>query len=212
MTDASHVDRTGGEIDWPIWADRTPSGSRERTAKFSVTLASAISDIETELEGRLGVDDWRLSTAARHRKKDGRPYADADPDDPGAVIRWTMDGEQFAVAADRYAGLRDNVRAIGLYLGEKRKMADRPVRTGQSEFATAKLPPGDDEEAIVATDDGTLDRDRAAELLGVRVDAHENAIRGAAERMLRRGHPDHGGDANVAEIQEARDLLLGWSR
>ena len=103
----SKIDRTGGEIDWPAWAERTDR--RERTSKFSVTLASAINDIETELKDRLGVDDWRLSTAAPHRKKDGRPYGDANPSDSGAVVRWSMDGQQYCVAADQYDDLRDNV-------------------------------------------------------------------------------------------------------
>lgn len=123
----SSVDRTAGEIDWPPWAERTPADERERTYKFGVSLARALNDIETVLEKRIDVDDWRLSTAAPHRKKDGRPYADANPVDPSVVVRWTKDGDQFAVACDRYEDLRDNVRSIGLYLEEKRKMSIRPV-------------------------------------------------------------------------------------
>ena len=54
----NRIDRTSGEIDWPDWAGRTRAGARKRTSKFSVTLAKSIGDIETELEDRLGVDDW----------------------------------------------------------------------------------------------------------------------------------------------------------
>jgi hypothetical protein len=46
------------------------------------------------------------------------------------------DGEQFAVACDRYDDVRDNIRTIGLYVEGKRKMSNRPVNTGQDEFAT----------------------------------------------------------------------------
>ncbi|MFB6218356.1 MAG: J domain-containing protein, partial [Halobacteriaceae archaeon] len=103
----SSTDRTAGEVDWPAAFERTDPRERSRTSKFSVTLAQAIDDLAEELTQRLGVDDWRLSIAAPHRKRDGRPYADASPDDPAAVVRWSKDGEQFAVAADEYTELRD---------------------------------------------------------------------------------------------------------
>jgi len=201
----SRVDRTGGEIDWPHWADRTRPAARERTSKFSVTLASSISDIKTELEDRLGVDDWRLSTAAPHRKKDGRPYADANPDDPGAVVRWSMDEEQYAVACDRYTGLRDNVRAIGLYIEEKRKMGNRPVRTGQDEFATARLPSGDDDDLVVVGGE----TEAPHEVLGVSPDAPDAAVVGAYRELLKERHPDHGGSAaELRQLNQAKEAMI----
>lgn len=204
----SRVDRTGGEIDWPTWAERTSAHRRERTSKFSVTLAKAINDIETELEERLGVDDWRLSTAAPHRKRDGRPYADANPDDPGAVVRWTKDGEQYAVAADEYDDLRDNIRAIGLYIQEKRKMSNRPVHTGQDEFATARLPGPDDGDAIVvAGPDGSAQEPH--EVLGVGPDASEAVIRAAAKARKKEAHPDQEGTTQeLKQVLKAEEAML----
>jgi hypothetical protein len=209
----SATDRTAGDIDWPVWADRTDPHQRERTSKFSVTLASAISDIETELEDRLGVDDWRLSTAAPHRKKDGRPYADANPDDSAAVVRWSMDGEQYCVAADQYTGLRDNIRALGLYLEEKRKMSNRPVTTGQSEFATARLPSGDGEgstgdDVVVAGPGHGLDEE-PHEVLGVAPDASDDVVEAVARRLAANAHPDNGGDREEFQrIQQAKEAML----
>lgn len=207
----SKTGRTGGEIDWPHWAERTRRP--ESTPKFSVTLAQAINDIETELEDRLGVDDWRLSTAAPHRKKDGRPYADANPADPGAVVRWTMDGEQYAVAADQYDDLRDNVRAIGLYIAEKRKMNNRPVHTGQDEFATAQLPSGN-EDVIVAGDGSgqtaTASTKAPHEILEVDPDASDDVVKAVARRKAANNHPDkEGGDRETyKKIQQAKEALL----
>jgi len=204
----SKTDRTGGEIDWPAWAPRHER--RERTTKFSVTLASAINDIESELEDRLGVDDWRLSTAAPHRKKDGRPYADANPTDPGSVVRWTMDGEQYAVAADQYDDLRDNVRAIGLYIAEKRKMSNRPVHTGQDEFATAQLPSGD-EDVIVASDGaGVASTQAPHEVLGVAPDANDDVVEAVARRLSANAHPDNddGDREKFQRIQSAKEAML----
>lgn len=205
MPEATRADRTGGEIDWPPFLSRTEPHRRERTTKFKVGIGQALSEIETELVDRLGVDDWRVSTAAPHRRKDGLPYADARPDDPGAVVRWTKDTDQYAVAADEYTKLRDNVRAIGLYITEKRKMSNRPVKTGQDEFATAQLPSGEEDDAIVAT------AARAAhEVLGVAPDAEPAVVRGAYRELVKEAHGDVGGrdDLDVSEIKEAKEAML----
>lgn len=188
----SKTDRTNGEVDWVPGLERTSPRERERTSKFSVTFAAALSEIETELEDRVDADDWRVSTAAPHRKSDGRPYADANPDDPGVVIRWSKDGEQYAVACDEYTDWRDNCRAIGLYVREKRKMSNRPVTTGQDEFATARLPSGDDDAIVVA---GPGEETQAPhEVLGVDPDAPAEAVKGAARQLKKKHHPDRGGD------------------
>lgn len=204
----SRTDRTGGEIDWPDFAERTDPRRRERTSKFSVTLASALSDIEKELEDRLEVTDYRLSTAAPHRKKDGRPYADANPDDPGVVVRWSKDGEQYCVAADHYTDLRDNARAIGLYITEKRKMGNRPVKTGQDEFATARLPPGDDSEAVVVAGAGEVEAPH--EILDVDPDAPPEVVKAAFRAKAKTVHPDQGGTREEwQQLQSAREVMLG---
>ncbi|NHN40530.1 J domain-containing protein [Halorubellus sp. JP-L1] len=215
MPSPSKIDRTGGEIDWPPTLDRTSDGERASTSKFSVTLASALSGIETELEDRLDVDDYRISTAAPHRKRDGRPYADASPDDPGIVVRWSMDGEQYAIAADHYTGLRDNARALGLYLTEKRKMDDRPVRTGQSEFATARLPPADGEPDAVAAplarSSNGMPEAEAREVLGVTADTDPDVVEASVRRLSRKHHPDSGevpDRETFARVRKAESILL----
>lgn len=207
----STTDRTAGEIDWPPFAERTPPRQREYTSKYSVTKHEAISRLETELLDRVGADDWRLSTAAPHRKSDGLPYADANPDDPGTVARWTKDGEQYAVACDRYTDLRDNVRTIGLYVEEKRKMSDRPVKTGHDEFATARLPPGDASEATADVIAVEPEPDQEPhEVLGIARDAPEPVVMGAFRELVKEAHGDQGGNEayDVAELKQARDALL----
>lgn len=198
----SRADRTAGEIDWPAKFERTPPAERKRTTKFSVGMGQALEEIEAELLDRIGADDWRLSTAAPHRKKDGRPYADATPDDPGAVIRWSKDGNQYAVACDHYTDLRSNVRAIGLYIREKRKMQDRPVVTGQDEFATARLPSGDEDDAIAAAPP-------PHEVLGVARDAPDSVVEAAARELTKQHHPDRGGDPEqFKRVRRAKERLL----
>ncbi|WP_311171779.1 J domain-containing protein [Halobellus ordinarius] len=206
----SKTDRTAGAVDWPEFVDRTPPRERKRTSKYSVTKTQATKRLRRELLERVDADDWRLSTASPHRKRDGLPYADSNPDDPAAVVRWSKDGEQFAVACDHYTDVRDNIRTLGLYIEEKRKMSNRPVKTGQDEFATARLPPADDEEAIVAS--GEVKEPH--EILGVDPEAPDAVVKGAFRELVKEAHADHGGDSkhSVSELKDARDALLGESR
>jgi hypothetical protein len=140
----------GARIDWPPEWERTLARERSKNRSYEVSQNDAITDLDDELD-RLGVDDWRLSTAMDHQSRNPNyPYSNQpEPDDPGVVCRWSMDGDQFAVACDAYSRVRDNLRTVGLYIREKRKMSGRPVTTGETEFANARLPSGE-EDAVAA--------------------------------------------------------------
>jgi len=199
----TNSDTTDSRIDWPTGWTRTPPGDRQRDSKYSTSLSKAFRDLETELD-RIGVDSYRYSFDAQQRKTDQRPYTRANPDDPGFVLRWKMDGAEYAVACDHYTSLRGNVRTIGLYLQEKRRMENRPVETGESEFANARLPPADeDTDAVVAGEPP------AHTILGVDRDASPEKIRAAYRERVKETHPDQGGDeAEYQRVQEAREELL----
>ena len=189
-------------IDWPPDWERTPARERTRKSSFKSSLGDTTEALATELS-RMRVDDWRVSTGSggAHTKQNGLPKASANPDDPGFVLRWTKSGEQYAVACDAYSRLRDNARAVYLWLHETRMRAQRPIRTGDTEFAAARLPAGD-EEPTVATPP-------PEEVLGVRGDAPESAIKGAARERLKEAHPDNGGSVEeVRRVKAARDQLL----
>jgi len=207
---SSSVDRTAGEIDWPAQLSRTPPAERKHTHKFSVTFNDALSEIGEELIDRVEADGWHVSTAAPHRKRDGLPYADASPDDPGVVIRWTDDGQQYAVACDQYTDRRDNARAIGLYIREKRKMADRPVTTGRDEFATAALPSGNEDAIALSEGAGASVQADPHEVLGVREDADPAVVKGAYRELVKEAHGDQGDrdDLDVAELRRAKEKML----
>jgi len=193
-------------LDWPPGFERVPSVEREPNRNYEVSLSTALDELEAELD-RLGVEEVRLSTAAPQRQRDNRPYANASPDDPGAVVRWMMDGEQYAVACDAYSRLRDNVRTIGLYVREKRKMEQRPVETGESEFANARLPSGEQESVVVAGDGSGRS---PHEILGVAADAPDETVRGAARQLKRKHHPDRGGDRErFKAVVAAEKAMLG---
>ena len=190
------------DLEWPAGFERTPPVERYPHRSFEVSLGRALDELEAELE-RLGVDDWRLSTDAEKRKRDSRPYARANPDDPSVVVYWTMDGEQFAVGCDQYSELRDNFREIGHYIHEKRKMEQRAVATGEAEFSNARLPSGDDD-AIIA------DAPPAHEILGVSRNAREERVRDAFRSKVKEVHPDtaNGDEYAFKRLKRAREVML----
>ena len=194
-------------LDWPPNFKRTPERERTRNNSYDVSLSKAFSDLETELD-RLGVDDHRYGFDARQRKRDQPPYSRANPDDPSFVLRWTMGGDQYAVACDRYSRLRDNVRTVGLYLREKRKMEGRPVATGESELANARLPPGEgeDADAVVVVEPSK----EPHEVLDVAPDADSDVVNAVYRAKVKEVHPDapEGSQAAFKRLQRARKAML----
>jgi len=189
-------------VDWPPQFERTDAPNRSRNNSFEVSLHDAIEDLNAEMD-RLGVDDWRLSTAMDHQSQNPNyPYANQpEPDDPGVVLRWSMEGDQFAIACDQYSRVRDNLRTIGLYVREKRKMENRPVTTGESEFANARLPSGD-EDAVAASPP-------PHEVLDVAPDAPDNVVEAAYREKTKDHHPDHGGSPEAFQrLQRAKEAML----
>lgn len=195
-------------IEWPAGWDRTPARRRRKKRSFDTGLRDTIDELEHELETGLDVDDWRLDTAAQHQERNPKyPYADASPDDPGAVVRWSKDGEQFAVACDRWSRLRDNVREILKYLADKRRMSNRPVQTGRDEFSNARLPPGDEEGGVAIAVPAETD---PHDVLGVDPDASDDDVKAAFRKKVKEAHPDGDGNGeySVDELGTARDALL----
>ena len=194
-------------LNWPRGWDRTPESERERNRSFEATLARTTEDLATELD-RMGVDHWRASIGNAHTKSNGLPLHNANPDDPGFVLRWSDDGEEFAVACDAYSRLRDNVRTVYKWVHETRMRGNRPVETGDSEFAAARLPPGDaDEDVIVA---GSATSKPAHEVLGVDAYAADSEVVDAYHERVKEAHPDHGGsEEELYRVRDAKEEMLG---
>ena len=190
-------------LDWPRNWERTPARERSKNRNYEVELQDAIEDLEAELH-RLGVDDWRLATDMDHQSRNPNyPYANQpEPDDPGVVVRWSMDGDQYAVACDAYSRVRDNLRTAGLYIREKRKMSTRPVTTGEAEFANARLPSG--EADAVAADPPPH------EVLDVEPDAPPETVREAYRERVQEVHPDKpsGDEERFKRVKRAREAML----
>lgn len=198
---------TVSELDWPTGFERTPPGKRKRSSPFRVSLADTSSDIRTEMD-RLDADSWRASTGSggSYTGSNGLPKHNANPDDPGFVLRWRTDDEDFAVACDAYADLRDNARSVCLWVHETRMRSQRAVKTGNAEFAAARLPPGDDD-AVTA---GSGETEPPHEVLNVGPDAPDDVVKAVARRLKATNHPDSGGSrAEFQRIVNAEKAMLG---
>jgi len=191
-------------LDWPVGFERTPESEREPNRSFEATLGQTTQDLATEME-RMDVDAWRGEIANSHTKSNGLPLHNANPEDPGFVLRWTDGDEQFAVACDASPRLRDNVRTVYRWVHETRMRGNRPVKTGDTEFAAARLPPGDGDDVAVASSSATP----AHEVLGVRKDAPEDVVKVAARAQKADRHPDNGGSREeFQEVVEAEEVML----
>ncbi len=194
------TERAGTGIDWPAGFSRTPPARREPNRSFEASLSNTPWDIATEMD-RLDPDDWRASIGNTHTKSNTLPRYDANPDDPGFVLRWSLDGEQFAVACDAYSRLRDNAREVYLWVHETRMRGNRAVETGESEFAAARLPSGD-EDAVVAAEP-------AHAVLNVEPDASDDEVRRAFRDAVKEAHPDQGGSREeFRRVKEAKEAML----
>jgi len=192
-------------LDWPAGFERTTAADRERNRSFEATLGSTTSELATEM-GRMEVDEWRGEIANAHTKSNGLPLHNANPDDPGFVLRWTDGDEQFAVACDASPKLRDNVRYVLKWVHETRMRSQRPVKTGDSEFAAARLPPGDGGDGDVVA--GTATSQPAHEVLGVAPDASEDVVEEAARARKAETHPDNDGDREEFQrVVEAEEVM-----
>ncbi|ELZ41884.1 hypothetical protein [Halorubrum tebenquichense] len=191
-------------LDWPAGWERTPESKRDRNRSFEATLGATTKDLATEMD-RMDVDAWRGEIANAHTKSNGLPLHNANPDDPGFVLRWSDNEEQFAVACDASPRLRDNVRYVLKWVNETRMRGNRPVKTGDTEFAAARLPPGDGDDAVVTGSTPTP----AHEVLGVRENAPDDVVEAAARAQKASAHPDNGGSREeFQEVVEAEEVML----
>ncbi|HRH68898.1 MAG TPA: hypothetical protein PLB89_05255 [Flavobacteriales bacterium] len=108
---------TASSLCWPPGWKRTPYHQRvqSRFGKWNKrpSIDAATRFVLLELE-RLGATRPIISTDLRLRQ-DGLPYSQQrQPDDQGAAVWFTLDGEQRVIANDTYNKIGCNLYAIGL--------------------------------------------------------------------------------------------------
>ena len=199
-----------GDLDWPDGFERTPTSDQEPYPHgFRVTRSRAFDNILDELR-KMDARDVQLDTGAEHQERNpNKPYANSSFDDPGVVVRFERDGQQFAVPCDRWDNPRDNAQAIARYLDAKRALERYGVETVESEFSTQRLPPGNDERETVVVGEAPSQPDPHV-VLEVAPDAGDAVVKAAARQKLAENHPDQGGDRDqFRRVKEAKKAMLG---
>jgi hypothetical protein len=190
-------------LDWPQGWERTPPAERDSGTKFSASRGDTSEALATEME-RMDVDRWRAKTdsGGGHTKQNGLPKYSANPSDPGFVLRWTKEGRDHVIACDAYNSLDANLRCVYLWVKDTRITGERPVRTGNDQFAAAQLPSGDV--------DAVTTRPPPHEVLGIQSDAPDGLVQAAYREKIKEAHPDQGGTNQESKlVQWARDQMLG---
>jgi hypothetical protein len=81
------------------------------------------------------------------------PHQHDKPAGVGAAVRFRREDrpatEGYAIACDRWETQLENARGTSLYAWRKRLAERYGVTTADSEFETARLPPGDEDESVV---------------------------------------------------------------
>lgn len=188
-------------LTWPAGQLRT-APLRRREGNFKYTFGQARDHLLAELR-RLGAANVVVSTDVPLRR-DGLPYADGDPKDPGIAVYFDRpDGRgkmrPFVVACDTYTRLCANARAVGVTV-EALRTIERHGSTDMMEQAFTGF--------------AALPAPRAAEAswwetLQVAPEASPAQIEEAHQRLALQHHPDRGGDTEtMARVNRARDVAL----
>lgn len=179
-------------LNWPDGIERTPAGERTNCSKFDTSLRRTRSDLKDEMS-RMDVDEWRVEEVG------------GSSGDPGVVVRWRDDDDEYAAACDAYTTKTANLRASYLWIHETRMREKRPVATAADSFAAARLPSGEDGDG-----EAVVGQMPDHEILGVSPQASDAAIEDAYRERASETHPDSGGNAaEFKRVKAAYERLVG---
>jgi hypothetical protein len=139
-----------------------------------------------------------LSTNVQ-RRLDGQPYSNrAQPTDPGAAVYFELKGKPVSLACDKWRRVECNIWAIVKHIEAIRGQQRWGVGTIEQAFrGYAALPAVGQTSGIVWWN-----------VLGVAVNATPDQVKEAYRILVRKHHPDLGGDVELFHrIQEAYHLF-----
>ncbi|MEN5117458.1 J domain-containing protein [Luteimonas sp. TWI662] len=194
-------------LTWPVYRPRTPRAER-KVADFgkrdnnpsggfrykrALTIADAISRVHSEISAftrtgrpwRINPNDVVISTNVPTTRA-GLPYSTAKaPQDSGVAVYFTLDGEDYCLACDRWTRVADNLAAIAAHLGAMRGMERWGVGDLRQAFAGYAQLQG----PVALSWRDVLD---PADPVG------------SYRRLRSKAHPDRGGsDAEFAKVEAA---------
>lgn len=176
------------------WPEGWPRTKYPQKARFSTGQNRAQSAIVRELN-LLGAKDIVISTNLEIRR-DGLPYVNQTRlDDAGVAVYFDREGNNQCIPCDKWSTVADNMQAIaktiealrGLERWGAKDMVDAAFRGFKA------LP-----ESVIITEAPWYS------VLGVEPDAPASFIRNAYRDLVKKHHPDVGGDPKEFErIQQA---------
>lgn len=178
-------------LQWPIGWPRTLKPTR---AIFQTSLASARSGLLHEL--RLMNATNIVINSNMELRRDGLPYAKQSRlDDTGVAVYFTLNGEQRCIPCDRWDMVEDNLQAIRKTIEALRGLDRWGAKAiVDAAFSGFKALP----------DVATTPTEHWYDVLGVDPFATPDQIRVAYRNLVKKHHPDIGGDpAEFDRIKKA---------
>lgn len=187
------TEKTAYPLFWPT--GRVRSKQRKTNGQFKTSFASARDNCEHEIK-LLGGTKTVISTNIR-LKRDGRAehvdFGKTIPD-PGVAVYFQRNGKEMCFACDCWNHVQDNMHAIALTISALRGIA----RWGT----------GDMMEAAFRGFAALPERTSSAwhEVLGVRINASPEQVKEAYRVLVKKHHPDLGGNA-----EQMRRVQAAWT-
>jgi hypothetical protein len=148
---------------------------------------------------RLGAINAILSTNIRLRL-DGNAISNAaQPQDRGVALYFTLKKRQISLACDRWDRVEDNVWAIAKHIEALRGQERWGVGSIEQAFRGYAALPGV----------GESEASKWWMILGVAVNASPDMVRDAYKILVKKHHPDKGGDPELfRRVQSAYDQFI----
>lgn len=173
-------------------------------AKTKTGVSAAVANVMAELR-RFGKDSDK--PVGEIIISSNVTLTDPRPADPGVACYFTWDGIQCCIAIDRYHWPEENLQAIALIIeAERTKLRHGGLNIVRAAFrGYASLPPPIDAK-------GQLPKPWW-DVLGVKSDATLEQARAAYRQLVKKHHPDAGGDPakfnSMVEAMRAAEEQLG---
>lgn len=147
---------------------------------------------------RLGAKKAVLSTNVQ-RRLDGRPYSNqSQPRDPGAAVYFELKGKPVSLACDKWNRVEDNVWAIAKHIEALRGQQRWGVGSIEQAFRGYTALP-----AV-----GESSASEWWKTLGVPVNATAAQVKDAYRILVKKHHPDFGGDPEMfRRLTKAMELF-----
>ncbi len=201
-------------MNWPLQHPRTPARDRRRDKPYVTKgwgelhqdVVDALNRLAREADAEVRLLELSTGHDSRHIGATGRPLASAaDPQDPGVVVWFSLDGETTSVPCDGYTDPRQNVRAIIQCLHQQARSARDGVGTVHALFQGFKALP-----ARTSSEDPRVVEARQALDAGAKAGIGAKVLR----QLQLRYHPDNleTGDRLVWDAIQEHSNAIGLGR